>query len=247
MTNHPFSCKKQSFLTTLGTLLLKQYPYVTKVSGDFRKNNTHLHSKISRFGPFMVKSYLCFFISLCLSGCFSPVHVDLPQKYTLDPTITVVPATAPIDATLLVSPIKAAPGLSTQRMAYKQPYQKMAYYIHHEWWAAPNRLLTPVLLQALQKTHYFNSVVDENSTATTHRRLESKLLAFYGDYSHSVSPQFIATLQVNWINSSTGSVIAAQTIHTVEPITLKSPQGEAAAAQQASQHLIEQVITYMPQ
>lgn len=207
--------------------------------------------------PSFIKSHLHFsntivtlvtycFMTFSLSGCFSPVKVDLPKKYTLDPSLPVVAPSTYSTSTLLVSTTKAAPGLSTQRMAYKQPHQQMAYYVHHQWWAAPHRLLTPLLLRTLQNTGYFHSVVDANSTAKANTQLDSQLLAFHADYSNPTSPQFVCTLQVSWINTATGKVIAAHTIHVTEPMNQMSPVAEAAAAQRATQHVLEQVIMHIP-
>ena len=72
---------------------------------------------------------------------------------------------------------RAAAGFNTSRMAYTQNQDRLNYYAYSQWIDTPSYMFQPLLVDALQRSGRFNTVVKSPSPVRTRYRLITDDLA----------------------------------------------------------------------
>ncbi|CAN5242520.1 hypothetical protein BH11PSE10_BH11PSE10_01720 [soil metagenome] len=136
-----------------------------------------------------MKIVLAILLSVAVSACGSllPKAAPPPAFYAL--TAVISAAAAPAAATpaasaptLVVNPPQAAAGYDSSRIIYvRQPHQ-LQYFAQSEWVDTPARMLTPLLVAALQNQGVFKAVVSSPSAAAGELRLDTEIVFLQQDF-----------------------------------------------------------------
>lgn len=187
-------------------------------------------------------------ISLFLTSCsmFSPVKQGPDQGYVLNKAPVIKSKLRKSANTLLVLRPETNPVYNTKRIAFTvKPYQ-ITYYNKHHWVASPASMLHPLLVQTLQNTKRYRSVIMPPFTGTYAYTLRTQLQELRIDYLHQ-SPVLIMVLQAQLIRSSDSSLLSSREFDAIVPLPESSPYGGAVAANQATSRILAKLSTWVTQ
>lgn len=181
-----------------------------------------------------------------LGGCNSLLPESAPAVtfYSLDrpqpaPGQTArrlpVPASAP---SLLVSPTRSAPGLDSQRIIYLRQAHTFEYFANSEWADLPARMLTPLIVGALEQGAAFRAVLATANSATGDLRLDTELLRLQHDFTTQPS-RVRVTLRAYLVDNTTRQVLAWQEFDATVPAGSEDAYGGVVAANRAVQRVLE--------
>jgi cholesterol transport system auxiliary component len=195
----------------------------------------------------LVKRILLLPISVLLfvSGCsmLSPIRTESTSQYVLNATPTLHAKKASRNITLVVMASETNPMFDTKQMAYTtQPYQ-ISYFANNQWAEKPGKMLQTIIIQTLQKTHYFSAVNSLLSLGTNNFILHMQLIELQQDFTHKPS-LLRMTLHVQITNSANNQVVATKQFSTTTEIWQDSPYGGVIAANKATALLVKQVTEF---
>jgi cholesterol transport system auxiliary component len=187
-----------------------------------------------------------------LGGCSASLLPKPPPaaaRYTLDgPAAAPAPpaagafgraAGAPV---LLLDQPGAAPGYDSSRMLFQRQPQQLEAFAFHEWVEPPARLLAPLMLRALQGSGAFRAVLLAPTSGTGALRLETQLVRLQQDFSTAPSVVRLS-LRAALIDTATRRVIATQVFDASAPAAREDPVAGVAAAQQATQQVLAELVS----
>jgi cholesterol transport system auxiliary component len=176
------------------------------------------------------------------SGC---AVVQRPPEQTqhifvIDAEFAPPPARATGDATLVVTPPRAAPGIDTPRIAYAPQATEIRYYAASQWAETPARMLEPLLIRALESTGAFRAVVGSASPAAGDLRLDSELLRLQQDFTRTPS-EVRVSVRVQVMDLRRREVLATRVFEVREPAPSDDAPGGVAAFNRAMQVVLEEI------
>lgn len=187
---------------------------------------------------------LLFFLPVLLTSCaLSPVELPEITRYTLDPVLPAIHRHRQDRASLLVSMPKAQPGYNTHRMLYSLNGNDLRYYAKHEWVSAPNKMLQPLLVQALTNNGAFRSVIAAPFAGMTSLRLDTTVLYWVQRFDGRHNRVQIA-LRVRLVKPSRGRVIKSQTFIVTEPVRHLDPAASVDAINRAVRRLLRDIVRF---
>ena len=185
---------------------------------------------------------------LALVGCsvLRPAATPGPVAYTLNaatPRTTPAPrasATAPV---LLVQPTRAAAGFDSPRILYRRETHRLEAFAYSEWAEPPARMITPLLLDALEHTGAFRAVVVSTGAAAADYRLDTELVQLLQDFSAAPS-RVVVRLRATLVQEATRRVHAVRQFDIALDAPSDDPAGGVSAANQAVAQLVREVATF---
>ncbi len=186
---------------------------------------------------------------LVLGGCgaLRPSATPQPTFYALDSgrpesraAAASVAATAP---TLIVNPPHAASGFDSQRIIYVRTDHQLEYFAHSEWVDTPARMLTPLIVGAIEARGVFRAVVPTPSAAAGDIRLDSEIVRLQHEFGSSPS-RVRFTLRAYLVDNSTRRVIAWREFDESVPAASANPYGGVVAANRAVQNVLQQLADF---
>jgi cholesterol transport system auxiliary component len=193
-------------------------------------------------------------VSLCLilaSGCAalrpeatpgSPVLYSLDNALKLAPAAprTLPPAAAP---TLLISTPRAAAGFDSPRIIYVREPHKLEYFAHSEWIDTPARMLSPLVVAAVENSGAFRAVVHAPSSASGDLRLDTEILQLQQEFESGTSRvRFV--LRAYLVEDASRRVIASREFEAVATAPSADPYGGVVAANQAVRTVLENLAAF---
>lgn len=188
-------------------------------------------------------------VTLTLAGCLSLPHEErqIQTFYlsldrsaggasTLDPK--------PKAGILVVNMPVAQPGFDTPRMAYTQRPYEVSYYATHQWADSPARMLTPVLIQALEQTGYWRAIVPMPTSVRGDHRVEIDQLELVQTFLQKPSQVRLA-LRVQVIKLPEYLVLGTRLFDAVEGTSTDDAYGGAVAANRAADTLVREVAGWL--
>ena len=137
-------------------------------------------------------------------------------------------ADAPGTATLDVEPLTADRPYDDDRIVYRVDPFRVDYYEYHHWSASPGTLVANYLIQALDHTGRFRSVVHAPSNAVT-MTLGGHVVALEElDVTPARWVGHVA-LELDLTDQATGRQVWSQRYDETEPMPARSPEGLARA------------------
>ena len=188
-------------------------------------------------------------VALALAGCLSlPRDEQQTQTFflSLDRSAggaSIVEA-KPKASILVVNVPVAQPGFDTPRMAYTQRPYEVSYYATHQWADSPARMLTPLLIQALEQTGYWRAIVPMPTSVRGDHRVEIDQLALVQDFLQKPS-QIHLTLRVQLIKLPEHLVLGTRLFDVVEGTSTDDAYGGAVAANRAADKLLREVAVWL--
>jgi len=172
-----------------------------------------------------------------LGACsvLNPPATPAPAFYSLDHNQQTVAPVAPAAAsgpTLMVGPTRAAAGFDSQRIIYlREPY-KLEYFANSEWVDPPARMLSPLLVAAIESSGAFRAVVLTTGAASGDLRLDTEIIRLQHDFQ--VQPSRVRfTLRATLVDDRTRRVVAARELDRSVESTAENPYGGVVAANRA--------------
>ncbi len=186
-----------------------------------------------------------------LAGCGSlwPAKSPQPAFYSLQALASVatvrpdapwrLPAPARADAgpVLVVNAPVAAAGFDTAHIVYTQQPNRSQIYARHEWVDTPARMLTPLLVAALDRGGTFTAVVLAPSAARGRVQLDTQLLRLQHEFG-PVPSRVRLVLRAQLIDTASRQVMATREFEQVATSQSEDAPGGVAAAQQAVHALL---------
>lgn len=192
----------------------------------------------------LIRSLVASASVLILSACMSPVKTGPDCSYVINSVPDRMMVSRKRGLTILVSQPITDPVYNTTRMAFTtHPYQ-IGYYSRSHWVDSPSGMLSPLLIQTLQKTNRFKAVVSPPFPGAYDYVLDTKIKTLLIDYTCG-TPVVKLTLQEDIIGASSGRLIASRVFSTSEPIPQKSPYAAVYAANHATERLLAKIAVWV--
>lgn len=182
--------------------------------------------------------------SFVLTGCslFSPVKLQPQHEYLIN-TAPAVAVKKPGHATLMVTMPSTTPVYNTKEMAYTTYPHQIAYFANNSWADTPSNMLQALIVQTLQNTHYYRSVVAAPFPAHYDLILHTALVKLQQDFTRQPSVIRL-TLQAELISANTNQVISSKAFTIVRPAPRNDPYGGVIAANRAASDLMRQLVNF---
>lgn len=188
--------------------------------------------------------------SICLSvgvlsvmGC-SPVKIPLNNQYQLNAFSAKKMSSKPRAITLFVTPPEAVAGYQTQQMIYvNKPFQ-VGVFAKNAWANPPGDMLYPLMIQSLQKTHYFFAVTSGSYSDAANYRLDTQLL--YLNQNFLTKPSTLElSIKVVLTRVSDQQVLGSQLFKASVPCQQDTPYGGVVAANKAVWQFTEKMSEFV--
>ena len=185
-------------------------------------------------------------------GLLLPEASAPPSFYALD-AVSAVPRLRPpppvADAaspTLIVDLTRAAPGYDSPNIVYVRIAHQQEHYARSEWVDTPARMLTPLLVSALQGSGEFRAVGQVASGIAGDLRLDTQIVRLQQEFGGGPS-RVRFTLRVMLSDSVTRQVISWRDFDEVCASASEDTYGGVVAANRAVQLVMEQLASYCAQ
>jgi len=180
-----------------------------------------------------------------LSACsvFSPVQIESQNEYLIDSVPHTVVKKKTRGISILVAQPEASTIYNTTAMAYtEKPYQ-ISYFAKNRWAATPSQMLQPLMVETLQKTHYFRSVGGTGALGAYNYVLQTEILEFNQAFFAGRSVVNVK-LRAQLIKTTTNRVIATHEFTVVETAPQRTPYGGVVAANRAVSNILAQMAAW---
>jgi cholesterol transport system auxiliary component len=165
------------------------------------------------------------------------------QFHTWDPVLAIEPAPKPTRSTLLISTPQAFAGYDTPRMLYMtQPYT-LGYYADHQWVDTMPRMFGPLLVEALQASGHFRSVLPMPTSLPGDYRLDADIALLRHEFLQRPSAVRI-NVRAQLVNLRTTSVLGQRTFEVVESAPSDDPYGGVLATNRALSELLGELARW---
>ncbi len=147
-------------------------------------------------------------------------------------------------ATLLVFPLETKSIYDTTQIAYRAGSYQVAYFIQHEWDRTPSQMLQPMLIRALENTHYFSAVLTPPYSGHYTYALRAEILELAQDFM-SEPAALRLSLRLQLSDGAANQVIATKEILLREPMQEKTPDAGIVAANDATAKALQEVAKFL--
>lgn len=172
-----------------------------------------------------------YLVLLLLAGCVPLPRTEEVKLFTLEGAFPPA-AVKGHGPTLMVAAPRARAGYDSAAMAYGRQPQELAYFARHRWVDTPPRMLTPLLVQALEASGTFSAVIAAPAGARARLRLETEVLRLRQDFSTTPSQvEFALRAQLSDLKS--GEPLATRTFSARVACAGDDPAHGAQAANEA--------------
>ena len=187
----------------------------------------------------------CVFAAIfSLSGCslFSPVSAKPPAAYELDSMPTMAIKKKRPVSILVLLPDEVST-YNTTSMAYSlRPYE-VAYYTQSNWAETPSQMLLPLLVQTLQSTHHFQSVVTPPFGGHYDYLLTTQIIKLEQDFTHQpASLVFDVRVQLNRV--ALNRAVATKEFHVRQRMFRNDAYSGVVAANIATETLLRKIANF---
>jgi cholesterol transport system auxiliary component len=194
--------------------------------------------------------------ALCLvlaAGCsaLKPTPSPTPPTYYSLDSSRVAPPTAPTARaatapTLVVNETQAAAGFDSQRILYVRQPHKLEYFAHSEWADPPARMISSLVVGALEQSGVFRAVVSAPGSASGELRMETEVLVLQQEFASRPS-QVRFVLRAYLAEDGTRRVVATRDFEALVAAPSEDPYGGVQAANLAVQKVLEQLTAFCAQ
>jgi len=187
------------------------------------------------------------------AGCSSLKQAASPTPptfYSLDASLAPAkgaPRTAgAVPYSLVVNDTQAAAGFDSQRILYVRQPHKLEYFSHSEWVDPPARMISSLIVGALERSGVFRAVVSAPGSASGELRLETEVLLLQQEFTTRPSQVRLA-LRAYIAEDGTRRVVATRDFEALVPAPSDDPYGGVQAANAAVQNVLEQLTAFCAQ
>lgn len=186
-------------------------------------------------------------VALCctlLTGCsvFSPVTPVANTTYLVN-TLPAVTAHARHSGSIFIAEPSVISVYNTTDMAYSSFAYQIAYFVKSSWAATPGQMLQPLMVQTLQNTKHFATVVSALGVGQYNYTLNTQLLQFQQDFTggHNV---FKLHARLQLVSAGTNQLVASKDIVIDVPAPQDNAYGGVVAANRAVRDMLAELATF---
>lgn len=185
-------------------------------------------------------------LSLSLVGCanLNPMPAPVMTNYTLSEIGSVAIAKTHTKKTLYIAPVLASPGYGGVDMIYTDQTYTIKHFTKNSWIAPPAQLITPLLVQSIQNTQYFNAVISGVSAINAEWQLDSQLLLLQQEFTGNTS-QVHLVIRIQLFDIGQQRILATKQINIIEAAPTANPNGGAIAANHVVAKALAQISQFI--
>lgn len=191
-----------------------------------------------------MKRFTLFIATLLLTACVGPQTRGDEAAYWLQYAAVAKPASNRAAPSVLVSPVRAAPGLESARMAYQREANRLDYYARNRWVESPAAMLQPLLVRALEAQGAFAAVVQGPAAVQAQRRVDVDLSQFVHDFTQ-VPSRMRVSLRAQVVDLATQKVLATRVFEAQVTSGTEDARGGVDAANRALAELLPQLAAWV--
>jgi len=165
--------------------------------------------------------------------------LDLPANVAAG-TAAQAPATG---ATLIVNTPGAAAGFDSHRIIYVRKPFELEYFAQSQWIDPPARMLTPLIVAAIERAAAFRAVVHTPSSAAGEMRLDTEIVRLQHEFLQRPSRVHF-TLRATVVDSTTRRPLATREFDAYAVAPSEDPYGGVIAANQAVASVLEELAAF---
>lgn len=184
-------------------------------------------------------------VALVLAGCSTlrPTEAESVRTYLLEAQFDRTEQIKPIPLVLIVSPPRAVPGYDTVRMAFVRQPHRLEYFAKNRWAETPAKMLSPLLVRALELRTGFNAVTSADGMVKGDVRLDTEITLLQQEFTTSPS-RLHMKLRVQVVEQASYRVLATQVFDAVETAPTDDPYGGVIAANRMLPRLLGQIADF---
>lgn len=193
----------------------------------------------------MIRIVLMMTTVIALSACVGPQRKladDL--TYRLQYNTAAKPVASGATVSVIVSPVRAGPGLETTGMAYQREANRLDYYARNRWVDTPASMVQPLVVQALEAQGGFAAVVQGPAAVQAQRRLNLDLTQFVQDFSQVPSRMRVG-IRAQLIDVTTQKVLATRVFESQITSASEDARGGVDAANRALAELLPSLAAWV--
>ena len=145
--------------------------------------------------------------------------------------------------TLIVNPSRAASGYDSQHIIYVRGPHTHEYFSHSDWIDTPARMLSPLIVAAIESGGAFRAVVLAPSVAAGDIRLDTEIVRLEQNFADQPS-RVRFTLRAYVVDDATRRVIAWREFDETVAAASEDPHGGVVAANGAVQIVMDKLATF---
>lgn len=189
------------------------------------------------------KIVFIFFITFFITSCslFSPNTVS-PKKYLLT-NVPNNPVKHSSSIVLLIPLPDSRPVYNTTQMAYSDKRYQLAYFSENEWAETPAQMFHSLLVQTMENTHYFRSIITPPYAGRYDYSLQTEIVKWEQDFTCRI-PVFVLSVRAQLIKNTTNQVISTRQFSSIQPLPQRSPYGGVYAGNMAVENILEQISAF---
>lgn len=194
----------------------------------------------------MLQRNIVILIMICLlTGCslFGAVKTEPSKTYVISALPAVESKFPRTQATLLVLNIESDPIYETTEMAYSIYRYQLSYFAKNGWVKTPAQMLQPLIVEALQNTHYFHAVISSSAIGHYDYILSTKLLELR-EVFFPCSSEIHLKLRAQIVKASDSTIVATREFFVTEPAPQRTPYGGVVAANRAVANMLAQLVKF---
>ena len=192
-----------------------------------------------------MKSYGMVMLLLVTSACTMVRQVPPePTVYLLTAVGDPTPVIMPRDAVLRIAIPRAEPGFESDGMVYTETPAALYVYRESRWADVPAQMLTPLLVDTLERSGAFRAIVTQPGSGRADYQLEVRLLRLQQEF-YTTPSQVRLGLRASLIDVSHRQVVASRTFHTLQPAPTDNAYGGVQAANAAVAELLAEVADFV--
>lgn len=191
--------------------------------------------------------WIAMLLLLVTSACTAVRQIPPePTVYLLTAVGTPAPVSAPRDAVLRVAIPRAEPGFEGDGMVYTETPATLYVYRESRWADVPAQMLTPLLVETLERSGAFRAIVTQPGSGRADYQLEVQLLRLQQEF-YTTPSQVRLGLRASLIDASNRQVVASRAFHTLQPAPSDNAYGGVQAANAAVAELLTELTEFVVQ
>jgi cholesterol transport system auxiliary component len=190
-------------------------------------------------------------LAIVLSSCgvFGQKEGEQPSFYSLDAvqyevaTIREPASTATRRPTIIINPTHAAAGYDNQHILYVRKPHQLEYYAHSEWIDTPARMLTPLIVAAIEQSGGYQAVVLTPSAAVGELRLDTEIVRL--QYELDKQPSRVSfTLRAYIVDTKNRQVLGWREFDESVGLETTGPYGVVVASNRAVRTVLKKLTAF---
>lgn len=184
-------------------------------------------------------------LTLTLASCslLSPVPDDSQHKYVLSSVPAAQHKKPRQQITLLVAQPSTNSLYNTKLIAYSTAPYQIGYFAKSMWISKPSDMLQPLIVQALQNTHYYHAVISPSIAGGYQYSLNTQIEELLQDYTQGQAVIHF-TVRAQIVRTINNKVIASKQFDVIEPIQKKCPYAGIYATNRATAEILRQLTEF---